>query len=540
MKTHNKLMHLFVTALIVLTTASVQARIIDKENIENMKKHHSLNEWKKKYLYRAKKVLGEDPKSFFSSAAKMSIQSLYNKLNDKYTRSIRSKKSRGSSDIESFLAPMVSNSVEEYGYSQLVLDTALGCTLFKSGSSFKNDLCKSYPRLSLVVLRMISNNLPKKGKTYRSYNDYQRDIVDSGRGLVLVRALNPIYTARKINISSVNNSNWSWGIRRAFQNEFVALSSEIDQSLRDFYIKIMMSYRPSNRSTTSYFNEIYKGLNSAKSQVDYCDVKRKAAKSAIQRCTSNHVAVAFLGKLMMQSMRHSSSNRQSLSSYFSKDISRFKDLINKGILNYQGKYVPSDRYRTSMKKKNTDTATVKNEQDKIRERRGIGYTLLQMRSITLASEILSSYHPSLGLYNYNNQKLTKTLDFMAEVSTRKRYFDSIYFDMEFVKTSKQPTKSRHIDYDGVFAKFEFYKYVGATTEDKRRNWARNYGFFLAANKSVCSSRINRQKYSNLCRTRSEFSNYAHLRNIIPFYRSNMNGVIEGINIGPAQLLYSDI
>lgn len=349
---------------------SVQAFLISKEDIERARSHSNLQKWKENYIARSKRLFGASASSKVRELAQdsTSVSDIVNWLRPVYDQKYRANIASRDTATEAFLKPFISIHKNELGYSQLILETALGCRLFKTSTSFSRGLCKSYPKLALAVLTLIDERLPGKNSAYQNYSDYTNHRSEHSRGLVLVRALMPLYVAVNINHSHINGSNWSSSYRASFKSKFLSLESEINDSLRDFFIQLMMKYRPNSSNARHYFNSLLSNFN-FDTAIDSCDDKRVAKKSWIQRCTSNHVMVGYLGKLMMESVK--SGNRN-----YDSHIANFRNLINKGIQYKSGKYIMSDTYRTSQ---------IKNGR---RERRGYGYSLLQARSLVTASKIL--------------------------------------------------------------------------------------------------------------------------------------------------------
>ena len=496
-------------------SVSTHALVIQSPELKSMKNSPKLNMWKSSYLSRSKKLLGEDPKIYFKRTQSANLSTVFHHLNNKFKADIRTQKRKNASDIEAFLSPMLKMSNQEYGYSQFVLETALACQNFKQGSSFKTQLCQSLPKVYYSVLRMIKENLPHWGERYVNYTAYSKGSVDSGRGLVLVRALTPLYMARKINSNTINGTQWPNNIKRYAQSFYNDFDNEISHSLRDFYIKIIMMYKPEGKNTRNFYYQISNEYRED-TAVDVCDKYRKAAKSSTPRCTSNHSMVAFLGKLMIRSLKTGNVSRDRAKQLLAKNYGHFKKLIDKGIFSKAGEMIPSDRYRTSIKKKN------------VRERRGIAYTLLQLRSLTLAAEILGRHTSfSYNLYEFRSQKLLKAIHFLAKVSSKKKNISDIYF-----------SDDRYVG-DRFFHEDEFSKYIYTRDHNKKNAHARRFGFFLAPKKRFCRSSRYQVNYPYLC-IGENYNRTQIIRNIIPIRTSRYSDSIEGLNIGPAQLLFSEI
>jgi hypothetical protein len=485
---------------LMILSQTVFASVITGAHLNKARNNAQSNVWKDTYLNRGDRLFASQNKTTkqiidFANNRSTRLEDIYNLLKNVYTVRYNSNRTVNTTEHENYLKAFVEINKNEFGLSQFVLETALACKLFSYTGSFKEQACQAYPMLSVALLKLILDKTPSKGLSYQNKGIYSTE-VNENRGLVLVRAILPLFVARTIDDTQINGTNWSLSLENDFKQIFNQASKEINYSLQDFFAVKIVDYKLNSQTDQQAYSDMIASYDPA-TIVNYC-FERQRIKASVEpiskivRCTSNHVMAGFLGRLM---------NRVIQGVSLKNSINEFSVLIDKSIFNNNNNYVISDIYRRF-------------------EDKGIAYSFLQLRLLVTAAEIIKN-KTNYDLYQIYDSKLLKSLDFMAKITSRN--------------TSILEFKNYFNCYANNYCP-EYHKYVNPNTSAKRLNWDRNYGFYIVPFKRFCEEPSYISRFPNLCESKQ---NNAIDSNVAPNLNPNVsfNDMKESVNFGPAQLIF---
>ncbi len=493
---------LFITLLLFISAQNVNAYTYSSENFDQLRQasqSQRLKEWKISYFQRSDELfidLRDKTRGLIELASVESnygdtyraLKSVHQNI---YTQKIRS----GAEDIEAYLSPFVSISNISMGLSQFVLETAMACRFFaysESADAYRQKACRAYPVLASATAQLAFDLTPAKGLSFRNQGVLNSQ-VDTGRGLVLTRALHPLFNAYLINDSTINGSNWTESNKARFKRLFNQSAFEINESLIDFFALKFVDYKLNSQTEDQAFQQMLNGYNPDTILARCIEKHRQKiietpSTSKIRRCSSNHIIAGYFGRLMNQIVQGHS---------IIANVEEFKSIIDHGILFDQNNHIMSDLYRKF-------------------ENKGITYSLLQLRFITAAAELIQNR--GMDLYAHSDYKLLSALNFMAKLT-------SVDSDPLLIQTYLKDCASRN-------SCAEYNKYVSPSDELKRLNWARNYGFYMAPQKRFCSNSVIQNRFTALCRV----NDARNLSNTSAKVHGTVHNLQNDINAGPIQLL----
>jgi hypothetical protein len=438
------------SSFLLITPTTLDLARITNPNSSNP--NPVLDVWKPKFFTAADDLLGDIPvhnttSKFFQHIHNKDVNTIHALLNGLFNTRVAE-----DYDHEDYYKFFIDHHEDRYGLSQLVLEAAYGCVFFGLGSNFRQQLCNSYPKLAIAVARLAQQKTPGRHLRFRT-SGFKHTSVNVNRGLVLVRALMPIFTAYNINHPTMNGSNWTQALRDQLRAEFINSSKDIHESVEDYFaLKIVDEYEyPFGLSETQRWND-YKNKFSFSGVIDKC-IAAHNNRNYIRKCASNQVIAGYLGRLMVRSMA---------GAQIPPVFEEFKKVVEHSIVSHNGLYLPTDHYR-----KNDITLDGVTSG----ENKAVSYSLLQLRFLVMAAEIFRKHN--LDLYSYHDHHLARSIDFMAHIGTlnvKNDVFEDFFENPNHVND-------------------EFNNYVNMTAA-RRKEIGAYYGFFAVPINRFCNEYPN--------------------------------------------------
>lgn len=411
------------------------------------------------------------------------------------------------------------------GLSQFILETSFACLWFSGDGRLWS--CNSLPYLKLAGINLVYNKLNKRGisltlQDYADQNFIDTSKVDLNRGMILTRAVLPIFISMNLTRSGITSSIWDSSLTLTnptltntmsdlFRLKLTDYMNELNDGIKDFYAHLFI--KQFNGTPSDFFSNYTND-----GAITQCENQRKEARYKILKCTNNQIMSSYLGQLMIRYMNNWNKT---------KSHNIFKELIEKSIYTVSNGlyYHISDYYRTNDKQIINGVRYDKPQ--------GLTYSSLQYKILVIAAEILRNNNANLNLYTHSNKKLLKGINSLSEIM------------------NNVPDKTSFDQHASNFKNFEYCKYLNqdASNESCRdtrtntikfvgQNWKRNNGFIAPVISRFCSNQAT-NPVENICKTETDLT--AGHNHFVPKARidnnSFLNNDLESVYMGPTQLLF---